>query len=392
MPRDSGRLDKELVDALLARSPRAQLAEARAALAELSAAELDRLRKVLRLPSAAVLGPFGWADVARGVSPQVAAAREVSGYYALRAERDALAAMVGSAPRPAPKSVPAEPRREREPAPLRARKQRTPGARERAAHLLGLFAYHRDAPLVARALGVSLSDLDAELRELKIHRKAYRLARGSAFETPPAAPLPGAGAGPLLRRRSRAQAASDPAAPARTDETALLRSALAEIGPRRAALAARLGVFGPALFARFRAAGLERELALRERDLIRALWSRHRAWESKVASELGTSVEELREIVRQRGLWRELQSERDRFRREALSARWPRQRIEQVLRRRDELRELGVLDELDREVAARAGLIWKSLSGKKDARLLFTKKLHLSPADAERLQRLLDLR
>jgi hypothetical protein len=156
-------------------------------------------------------------------------------------------------------------------------------------------------------------------------------------------------------------------------------------------LAARLGTAGGALLARFRAAGLEREFALRERDLIRALWAKHRGAEAKVAAELETTPEALRDLVVARGLARELEGHRDRLRREALRRRWPRDRIEQVLHRRDELRELGVLEGLQREVEVRAGVIWNSLRGKREALDLFAKKLRLTRDDAVRLQKLLHL-
>src|SRR5207248_792643 len=155
------------------------------------------LRSALADPRPLRLGPSGWADVARGVDPQVAEAREVSGYYALQAERDALAAMVGAGPtRP-----PGPPPRKRVPA------------------------------------------------------------------SPPAGP-------PLRRRKPGAAPPPTPLAiSAPVDRTSGLTGLLAEVGPRRDALAARLGLSEAAMLARFRAAGLERELALRERDLIRALWS-----------------------------------------------------------------------------------------------------------------------
>ena len=62
-----------------------------------------------------------------------------------------------------------------------------------------------------------------------------------------------------------------------------------------------------------------------------------------------------------------------------------------MLHRRDELRELGILEGLDSEVAVRAGVIWNSLRGKRDASELFAKKLQLTRGDALRLQKLLHL-
>src|SRR5882724_2715315 len=60
--------------------------------------------------------------------------------------------------------------------------------RARAERLLALFAWHRDGPLVARSLGLSLDELHAQLDELKLRRKAYRLARGSDHDLPIAKP------------------------------------------------------------------------------------------------------------------------------------------------------------------------------------------------------------
>jgi hypothetical protein len=282
------------------------------------------------------------------------------------------------------------------------KKALTPAAR-RAQELLGLFTYHRDAPLVARALGVSLADLTEELERLKIRRRAFALTRGSDHELPRASAVAGAKSGPPVRRRPKAEQRSLPqakAAPAaesgRDRQASELKALLAEVGPRRTLLAARLGsaaapLSDAALLARFRAAGLERELALRERDLIRALWTKLRCSEVRVATELSTTPEELRRIARERGLARDLDALRDRFRRDARHKKWPEERLDQVLHRRDELRDLGLLEELESEVRARAVVIWTSLHGKAAALDLFAKKLHLTREEARKLQALLNL-
>src|SRR5438105_15256545 len=75
--------------------------------------------------------------------------------------------------------------------------------RVRSEQLLALFAWHRDAPLVAKSLGLSLDELSAELDDLKLRRKAYRLARGSDADIPIVKAVPGAPSGPPVRRRSR---------------------------------------------------------------------------------------------------------------------------------------------------------------------------------------------
>jgi hypothetical protein len=409
MPRELDTVPDELVKGVRAHTEGADDAEIRAALASLGREDEERLRRLLRNPPAGRFGPFAWADLARGTDAQVAAARELSGYYALQAERDALAAMVRNEKLPpqaaATERVPslaADGETEADGAVemRKARKRDRPRSRaareeneDRARHLLGLFAYHRDAPLVARALGVPLETLHEELEGLGIRSKAYRLTRGTDRQMPLAAATP-AQAGPPVRRRPRTSAPPPPppAQPPVQTESAALRAILAEAGPRRAVLARRLGVEGRALLARFRAAGLERELAMRERDLIRALWSKHRAVAAKVAEEMQITPEALQDVIVERGLARELQSMRDRFKREALRRRWPRERIEQVLHHRDELRELGILEGLERELSVRVGVIWNSLQGRRDALDLLARKLRLRREDALRLQKLLDLR
>ena len=409
MTPDPAKVDAELVALLRGRTRGAEEAELRAALAPLSVAEQKTLRKALR-SGARGLGPFGWADVARGVKVEVAQAREMSGYYALQAERDVLAALVkgksgaaaGEEPRKRTNRTQstsdhdqAAPGSAEKPA--RARLPRDASSR-RAQDLLGLFAYHRDAPLVARALRLSLSDLNTELDRLKIRRKAFRLTRGNDRDFA-SAPVEAGHSGPPRRRRPKpAEAPAVEPPPSEKDAQAqALKALLSELGPRRALLSVRLGAAGAplsdaALLARFRAAGLERELSLRERDLIRALWAKHKASEARVAAELSCTPEDLRRIAKERGVDRELAALRDRLRRDARRAKWPDGRIAQVLHQRDELSELGVLEELDREVAARTGVIWSTLGGKRDALELLGKKLRLTPADAVKLQRLLDLR
>lgn len=268
--------------------------------------------------------------------------------------------------------------------------------------LLGLFTYHRDATRVARALGTSLEELTSELEDLGIRRKAFRLMRGTDLELPRAAAVPGAASVPVRRRRASA-AATSPAGAARPGETepqarheapqtTALKAVLAEAGPRRAMLAERLGIPVAALPALLRGAGLEREFALRERDLIRGLWSKHGASEAQVASELGIARARLRQIIRERGLARELDAARDRLRRAARSRRWPSDRIAMLLEREQELRDLDLYDEIRAEVGARVAVLWKTLQGRPQALLLLRKKLHLTDEQLQRLRTLLQLR
>jgi len=141
------------------------------------------------------------------------------------------------------------------------------------------------------------------------------------------------------------------------------------------------------LLARFRAAGLERELGQRERDLLRGLFARHRGATRAVAAELGVEPSALQRILRERGLTGEIDSLRERFRGEARRRRWPREQIEQLLRRRDWLDDLGIAAELEREVLSRARPAWER-SGGALARL--RRELRLSDADARTLRDLLN--
>jgi hypothetical protein len=473
--RDPSAVDAELValvGELSRRAGRPVLEhEVRAALAPLSPAQEAVLRATSsREPPAAPLGPMAWVDIARGVAPQAAAARELSGYYTLLAERDALASMLEARSIPPPpaagpptapppglsgppsRSPPppfaaAEPPTSRSPpaqlplaeqasppttrpravkAPVASRKsiKKAPG---RAEQILGLFAYHRDAPRVARALSLSMAELDSEIEALKIRRKASRLVNGRDVDLPRAVTLPGA-SGPSVRRRSvrltkaegaaapRARTgAADPAPAAVTatpaaqaereaavaTQSARLRAVLREVGPRRAALAAKLGERGKplpdsVLLARFRAAGLEREFGQRERDLIRALLSRHRMAVDPAARELQLSPDGLRALVKERGLAREVEAQREKERAKLRSRNAPRDRVDQVLRQREWLSDLGILAELDAEAkdlvgSALAKARSEGLRGENAAQAL-RRELKVSLADVRALLSLYTLR
>jgi len=278
--------------------------------------------------------------------------------------------------------------------------------RKRAEDLLGLFAWHKDGPLVARALRLTLDELQAELDDLGIRRKAFRLARSGPEDLPRATPLPGALAGPPVRRRAhpprpaaKVETPPEPDAPVRPPASASdvnaqarkLRSLLREIGPRRNALAKALGTKGrplttPVLLARFRAAGLERELGQRERDLLRALFARHRGGERKVAEDLDVSVEELRTLVRDRGLTREVETMRERYRGEARKAAWPSGQLANLGLRRGWLEDLGIQAELARLAVERARPAWEKAQRSKDPIQALRKELRIGALEARILR------
>ncbi len=505
----------------------AEEAEVRAALAPLSAGQVAALRKAGKgAPPATPLGPHAWADIARGTSAAVAAARELGGFYELQAERDALASMVaavraqqparseeeeaedardsagedderedrrdddlteveerGASPdsgaaveppaRPAasraaakaprdpfddePLPSPAKAARKSasakaanrlrqppdaidrvlvgapiaaKPLPLSDRKARAAALEERSQQLLTLFAYHRDSPLVARAMGMSMDQLEQEVELLKLRRQSRALLRGTDVELPKAASRAGAPASePVRRRAAGSKEAARKAKEAEAEARAVLAAAkaaepelepeaeelppppprgrlsvkpapgqaeplkalLREVGPRRKQLCEKLGtgrspLSTAALLARFRAAGLEREFGQRERDLVRALLSRHRGALAPAAEELDLSAKELQDVVRERGLTREVETLRDQQRRSAREAKWPQGRIELWLRQGEWLADLGLWDELDKEIDTRVRLAWKGLppAGKKRSALL-ARNLRIAPADAEAL-------
>jgi len=513
--RDPSAVEAKLVALVRELSRRAGRAasedEARAALAPLSAKEEQALLHYAQSePPARPLGPMAWADLARGTSAQTAAAREMTGYYEMQIERDALAQMLRgkesagesshaerrparseqrsqpqaalraerrAAPKSAPQTVaegdnaPA-PRevnlavRKVEPKPVPRRTKKGPsGDEERAGQLLTLFAYHRDTALVAKALSWSLDELNDEVNRLHLRRQTGKLLRGLDTEMPIATPRKSASSEPVRRRSAKereetaarkaadealaalaaAQKASEPAeasprskripgtslprasarvalearapelpaarkneprtplpraptAPsaAQADE---LRAVLREIGPRRAALAARLGTPGhplspAALLARFRAAGLEREFGQRERDLVRALVSRHRGALKLAATELGVSKHGLEQLIAERGLAREVEELRERQRTSARAARWPKAALAQLLDKRDWLADLGLLDELQADARARVQLHWSDLPESDMARRIeaLAGKLGLRVNEAHALAAHLSLR
>ena len=112
-----------------------------------------------------------------------------------------------------------------------------------------------------------------------------------------------------------------------------------------------------------------------------------------MAKALGISDAELHALIAERSLSRELDGLRERYRRGARQDfRWPRDRIEQVLREREYLEDLGVWEELHREVDVRAKLLWKDVRKKPDALELLQKTLRITPHEARELRRLFDLR
>jgi hypothetical protein len=188
--------------------------EIQQALEGLDASELRQLQRVSREPLAArPLGPQALLDIVRGVQPRVAAAREISGYYDLKAERDALATLarrgapVQAEPEPEPAPEPEPPA-----APLRSTPASTPATSSKTLtpeqqSLLTLFAYHRDGVRVAQEPGIGATELADRVEQLGLRRRIHRLLESTTdidMFSPArlgAGPVQG-NRTPLVRRRS----------------------------------------------------------------------------------------------------------------------------------------------------------------------------------------------
>lgn len=352
-------IDAEAVRAALefcARASRAASeAEVRDALSALSPEELARSRRISsQTPPAKPLGPHALADLARGVRADVAAARELGGYYALRAELSALKTIVtAKAPEPRPARTPAIDRSRHadddapEPpsalpsapplprAPLPRETTSGPGEHE----LLTLFGYHRDPVLVAKALGLSLAALDARVKALHLSRKvAKAVATGMGEPAPRQAPTPGGNAVTVRKKAPGAPASRGPTA----DE--LVRAVRAE----EAALglvARKLRITGDELAALFASRGL------------------------------AAQVEQLRENARVR--------ERAR--------KWPKERLEQLFAKAAYLRDLGVLEEIEADVDRHLRELMRRLSPKAaDTAALVAAMARELKLDAARMRKLVD--
>jgi len=174
--------------------------EVQRALSSLDADELQSLAALARGPlPARPLGPDAFVDILRGTQPTIAAARELGGYYALRAERDALVQLtavdddLADEPQPRRDEPAEEPAALAEEATTRpdddadtraeSTKTRKPklskdekrAADEKVQALVTLFAYHRDAVRVAQELGVGLAELNQRVESLGLRRRIHRL-------------------------------------------------------------------------------------------------------------------------------------------------------------------------------------------------------------------------
>jgi len=154
------------------------------ALSPLASDERETLRRLARSPvDAAPLGPDAWVEIARGVDADLASSREISGYYALKAERDALA-VLAQKPRAARRVVGDDDDADDVAAPpdaldgerVKLRKPRKPHEKPAEVDvLLTLFAYHRDPVLVAQAMTIGLEELQERIESHGLRRRIQTL-------------------------------------------------------------------------------------------------------------------------------------------------------------------------------------------------------------------------
>lgn len=196
MPREPMEIARDVLEDVRAACERSgrptEEAEVRRALDGLDDAELQAVRRAARSASgAAPLGPDALVDISRGTSPSVASAREASGYYQLKAERDVLASIArarGQQPdEPMPlENLPLPSARETTPPPAFEPEPVGPAdtrpVEERRSELITLFAYHRDAVRVAQALGIGLSELYRRIDALGLKRRIHRLIESTDVE------------------------------------------------------------------------------------------------------------------------------------------------------------------------------------------------------------------
>ncbi len=289
-----------------AQSP-ATAAQVREALALIAESDDFRVRAITDAePPARPLGPFAVIDLLNGATPETAAERQRLGYYALA---QALAA-----------------ERERT-APLP-----TPAATSGMAPTLGSFQLEAQAPGPQRARKADkahASTLAERIAPKKRAREDAPAELADGLEAPAVDDLP-------RRKLPAPRGRFSQVAPPKTSSAELLQpeakdtlSQLAQQHGHRFALREALAVqyvdrTGAAITVDSVVHTLQRHglfvaLERKERELVLTQYAQHRGAGGRVAWALGVRPSELKTLVRQLHLEREIDELRERFSREALS-------------------------------------------------------------------------
>ncbi len=292
----------------------ASAAEVREALSLLAEAEDFRVRELAEQePKAQPLGPFAVVDVLSGTEPAVAATRQQSGYYALARELVEERERKAPPPLPAPEPAPA-PRAEPAPA-VWSEPHALEKPRKRA---------EKEKPLTV----------------------AEKIAPKKRLEPAPKRELPAP-----RGRFTRVEGARRPAGELFNAESKELLEGMLEQHPHRFALtralaAAYSGRAGSALgmpdvLDALREHGLLEGLERKEKELVVASFAEHRGASGRVAWALSLNPSEVHKLVEALGIGRQVEDQRERFRREALDARNFAGRLD-LLGRSKYLADLGI--------------------------------------------------
>ncbi|WP_199243007.1 hypothetical protein [Vitiosangium sp. GDMCC 1.1324] len=307
-----------------ARSP-ATPTEVREALALLSEADDFRVRTLTDTePEATPLGPFAVVDVLKGTAASLAATRQGCGYYDVVQE---LARVHEEKRPPAPAPAPEVPSFAT-PAPRAAVQTNVPAKPEKAPKTAGETVQERIAPRKRTAPELAPPDLD-ESEAPSFLRRDLPKPRGRFTRLD----APKTGFQELTRTSGKELLES--AMEAHEHRFVLLNALALQYNGSRGELAL------PELEGVLRSHGLMEALETRERTAILAAFTDQRGAAGRVGWALGLSPSELSQLEAKLGISREVEELRERFRREALTARNLTQRLD-LLGRDKYLADLGI--------------------------------------------------
>ncbi|WNG47284.1 hypothetical protein F0U60_26530 [Archangium minus] len=308
-----------------AKSP-ATPTEVREALALLSEADDFRVRTLTDSePAATPLGPFAVVDVLQGTEPSLAAVRQGCGYYEVV---QALARVHEEKRPPAPAPAPEIPSFAT-PAPRAGVPAPVPAKPEKAPKTAGETLQQRIAPRKRTAeLAPPESDYDeAEAPSFLKRDLPKPRGRFTRLDAPKTS----------LQEltRSSGKETLEAALESHEHRFALLKSFAQQYSGARGelSLAELEGVL--------RSHGLMEAMETRERTAILAAFTDQRGAAGRVSWALGLSPSELNQLEAKLGISREVEELRERFRREALTARNLTQRLD-LLGREKYLADLGI--------------------------------------------------
>lgn len=306
-----------------AKSP-ATPSEVREALALLSEADDFRVRTLTDTdPAATPLGPFAVVDVLKGTDPALAAVRQGCGYYGVVQEL----ARVHEEKRPPAPPAPDIPSFAT-PAPRAAVPAPVPAKPEKAARSAGETVQARIAPRKRAAPDLAPPDSEeAEAPSFLKRDLPKPRGRFTRLEAPRTSFQE--------LTRSSGKEALEAVLASHEHRFALLNSLAQQYNGARGDLTLT------ELEGVMRAHGLMEAMETRERTAVLAAFTDQRGAAGRVSWALGLSPSELQQLEKKLDVTREVEELRERFRREALTARNLTQRLD-LLGREKYLADLGI--------------------------------------------------